>query len=357
MRIAAAIPTVNRLESLKRCLDTVRAQSRPVDEIIVVNNGSRDGTGKWLDEQPRLVVIHDLENRGASSGFHIAMRTAYERGHDWVFVMDDDVYARPEALERLLEAAHTLQAQGVRIGGLQTLDSKWDTDGPARVPYFFPSTARQAWRYLHSSREIRVEKGRGAPMEIDLYACFGALISREALGSAGFPDPEFVYWCDDFDLACRQRALGFRHYLVPRAVVEHKSSEQQYRLPPKIDWRYYYMYRNRWRFMRVHGHLFGQPMKIAYQARIVERMLMHTVAAAKHGNFRGSRLVLQAFFDGVLGRMGKRVALSDVGTDAGSIGRQAGERMRPPAHEPGQTPEKQPEHAHAVEARAPLPRE
>lgn len=309
MRIAAGITTFNRLESLKRCLDKVRAQTRPVDEIIVVDDASHDGTGEWLAEQSDLVVVRAPENRGCSSSFHTVMRTAYERGHDWLFVMDDDAYARPETLERLLEAAQDLQAQGVRVGGLQSFDSNWDTGGPTRVPFSFPSTARQAWRYGHNSREMSVAMGRDAPREIDLYSFWGLLIPRQALGSAGFPDPEFFYWCDVNDLACRQRALGFRHYLVPQAVVEHKGGDfkRQYGQPPKVDWRHYYKHRNRWRFLRMHGHMIGQPMKLVCEVRAIENTLRRAAGAARHGNFYGSRLILKGFLDGVLGRMGKRV--------------------------------------------------
>lgn len=310
MRVAAAITTFNRLESLKHCLDEVRAQSRPVDEIIVVDDASVDGTGEWLAEQSGLVVIRVPENRGCSNSFYTAMHTAYERGHDWVFVMDDDVYAKPNAVERLLETAQILRGQGVRIGGLQTFDAKWDTGGATSVPFSFPSTMRQAWKYLYNSREMHAEMGRGEPLEIDVYTFCGALISREALASAGFPDRDFFYWCDDSDLACRQRAAGCRHYLVPKAVVLHKGGglTQQYGRPRKIDWRYYYMHRNRWRFISQHGHLLGQPMKLACQVSIMKRVLMNVAGAAKHGNLRGSRLVLQGLVDGMRGRMGKRVA-------------------------------------------------
>lgn len=343
MRIAAAITTFNRLESLRHCLDTVRAQTRPVEEIIVVDDASTDGTGEWLAEQPGLVVIRAPENRGCSSSFHTAMRAAYDRGHDWVFAMDDDVYATPEALERLLEAAQSLQAQGVRIGALHAFQLHWDTGGRTRVSYSFPRTARQAWRYLHNSRELKAEMGRGSPLEIDCYSFCGVLISREALGSAGFPDPEFFYWCDDTDLACRQRALGFRHYLVPRAIVDHKGGEfqRQFSQPPQIGWRHYYIHRNSWRLIRMHGHLLGQRMKLVCQARIITNVLRHAAGAAKNGNFRGSRLVLQALFDGVLGRMGKRVAP---------------EPARSPGHVPVSFAAEQLEQAQPVQATTPLPR-
>ena len=57
MTVAAAITTFNRLEMLKRCIEAVRAQSVPPDEIIVVDDASSDGTATWLREQDDLVAI------------------------------------------------------------------------------------------------------------------------------------------------------------------------------------------------------------------------------------------------------------------------------------------------------------
>jgi rhamnopyranosyl-N-acetylglucosaminyl-diphospho-decaprenol beta-1,3/1,4-galactofuranosyltransferase len=309
MRVAAAITTFNRLESLKRCLAHLRAQTRPPDEIIVVDDASQDGTGEWLAEQTGLVVVRMPENRGCSNSFHVAMRTAYERGHDWVFAMDDDVYATPEALERLLEAGALLQAQGARIGALKTFESNWDTGGPIPVPFSFPSTVRQAWRYRFNSRESQIEMGRGAPVEIAWSSFCGTLFSREAFASAGFPDAEYFYWLEDADFGFRQYKLGLRYYMVPQAIVEHKGDEfaQKYAPPRKAGWRDYYRHRNRWRLVWVHGHVLGR-YKLICQMRMASETLERAARSAARGNFRGCRLILLGFIDGIRGRMGRRVA-------------------------------------------------
>ena len=66
MNIIAVVVTYNRKELLKRNITCLRANT-PVSSIVVVNNGSTDGTGEWLDDQKDLTVIHQ-ENVGGSGG-------------------------------------------------------------------------------------------------------------------------------------------------------------------------------------------------------------------------------------------------------------------------------------------------
>ena len=90
-KITAVVVTYNRKELLRRCVEHLRGQTRALDNIIVVNNGSTDGTKVWLDEQTDLDVIHQ-ENVGGSGGFYRGIQYAYEKGYDWIWCMDDDVY-------------------------------------------------------------------------------------------------------------------------------------------------------------------------------------------------------------------------------------------------------------------------
>ncbi len=101
MKITAVIVTYNRLELLKECLLGLRGQTHPLDEIIVVNNSSTDGTDGWLKDQDRLTVINQ-DNLGGSGGQYAGIRKAMENGADWIWCMDDDAEPYPDALEQLV---------------------------------------------------------------------------------------------------------------------------------------------------------------------------------------------------------------------------------------------------------------
>jgi GT2 family glycosyltransferase len=102
MKIAAVIVTFNRINLLKKCVDSIRCQTYKVDEIIVVNNSSTDGTLDWLNEQSDITTITQ-RNSGGAGGFHTGIKTAFEKGYDWIWCMDDDGYADENSLQKLLE--------------------------------------------------------------------------------------------------------------------------------------------------------------------------------------------------------------------------------------------------------------
>ena len=79
--IYAVVVTYNRLSLLKRAINYLQSQTLPLCGIVVVNNGSTDGTREWLDQQQGLTIVHQ-NNVGGSGGFYTGMKTAYELGAD-----------------------------------------------------------------------------------------------------------------------------------------------------------------------------------------------------------------------------------------------------------------------------------
>ena len=75
MNITAVVVTFNRKELLKKNIEALRRQ-KELTTILVVNNGSTDGTAEWLDSQSDLLVIHQ-SNVGGSGGFYTGIDAAY----------------------------------------------------------------------------------------------------------------------------------------------------------------------------------------------------------------------------------------------------------------------------------------
>lgn len=102
--VSVVIPTYNRRERLASALASVLRQTRPVDEIVVVDDGSTDGTQEMLDAFARQhadipVVVVRQENRGPSAARNAGMKAA--RGDLIAFLDDDDVWL-PQKTERQL---------------------------------------------------------------------------------------------------------------------------------------------------------------------------------------------------------------------------------------------------------------
>ena len=110
--VVAVVVTYNRLNLLQRVVGALKGQSRKLDKIYIINNGSTDGTKEWLDVQTGLNVIHQ-ENVGGSGGFYRGIQEASKEKCDWIWCMDDDVFPRENCLETLLNVAERHEKLGI----------------------------------------------------------------------------------------------------------------------------------------------------------------------------------------------------------------------------------------------------
>jgi dolichol-phosphate mannosyltransferase len=107
MRVLTIIPTYNEIESLPRTLDRLRV-AVPESDVLVVDDASPDGTGRWADDaaasDPLVHVLHRTQKNGLGGAYIAGFRWGLERGYDVLVEMDADGSHQPEQLPRLLEA-------------------------------------------------------------------------------------------------------------------------------------------------------------------------------------------------------------------------------------------------------------
>ena len=239
MKIIALIVTHNRLSLLKEAVAALQQQTI-VPEILVVNNGSTDGTAEWLHSQQLTIITQT--NLGASGGFYTGIRAAYEKGADWVWVMDDDTIPHASALEKLLHSAKSIQ-EDITAPPLGFLVSKaiW-TDG---TPH---------WMNLPEIRHVV----NGNPFcAYDQHGIFlvhsasfvSVFLSREAIQRCGYPIREFFIWADDTEFTTRITRAGLLGGYVPSSVVLHKTatnySADLYSARPAEATKHFYGIRNK----------------------------------------------------------------------------------------------------------------
>ena len=112
-RCIVVIPTYNECENLPLLVPQVLGQD-PRIEILVVDDGSPDGTGKIADElakaEPRLHVLHRLNKRGLGAAYRAGFARALELGADWIVQMDADFSHPPDTLPSMLEEIQHYEA-------------------------------------------------------------------------------------------------------------------------------------------------------------------------------------------------------------------------------------------------------
>ena len=106
-RVVIVVPTYNERDNLEWIVGRLRA-SVPAVDVLVVDDGSPDGTGDLADElaaaDPQVSVVHRSEKAGLGAAYLHGFRVALERGYDVVGEMDADGSHQPEQLDRLLAA-------------------------------------------------------------------------------------------------------------------------------------------------------------------------------------------------------------------------------------------------------------
>ena len=207
-RIVAVVVTYNRLTLLQRLVDRLSTVPE-LDEVLVIDNASTDGTGDWLEDAP--VSSRTLStNGGGAGGFHDGLGWALERGADLVWLMDDDGLPDPDCLGRLLTHPD-LDFWGPVVV---------DEDDPDRL--VFPIRLPGGTRTVRAVDEVRAAAADGVIRDV-VIPFNGVLVTRDLVERIGLPRAEFFIWGDDVEYLWRANGAGARTATVVGATVRHPS--------------------------------------------------------------------------------------------------------------------------------------
>jgi len=319
-KIAAVVVTFNRKLLLEECLDSLLAQSRPLDAIYIIDNHSTDGTYEHLvdcglirpdansagtirtvrsvpipgraDVQVDVHCVRLPMNSGGAGGFHEGVAQAVAEGFDWLWLMDDDVLVAPDAMAVLLEKKNTLEAAGDKRFLLNSLVLARDQDDDDRLAFPLqeldargdPKIGVYHWR-LSEIRHL-VKDG------LYRWVCpfNGTFVPARIVREIGPPNPEFFIWGDEKDFLWRA-ARRCDLYTAVESKVYHPPARDA-----GFDWRQYYNIRN----MLVLNRNFRYA-----RLRNAKLVFGSLARGLRHGPW-GLKLVLRAIRDGLAGRLGRR---------------------------------------------------
>lgn len=251
MKVVAVVVTYNRLSLLKRNIVCLK-ENKPIDSIIVVNNGSTDGTREWLAEQNDLMVINQ-DNVGGSGGFYIGIDAAYKLNADWIWCMDDDVFPRPDCLENML--AYT-EYRNIGIIAPRRL-----MGGSVYTNDFLKYNLTNPFASMYKGKLSKIHVGE--PIEIAGTAFEGLFVKREVVAKIGLPNKDLFIFCDDTDYCLRTLQAGFKILYVPFALMDKEyffSDDTWIERHRKKKWKRFYQIRN----STYLNHHYGENVCVKY---------------------------------------------------------------------------------------------
>lgn len=208
------VPNWNGIDSLGACLDSLAAQSIEAT-ILVVENGSRDGSQQFLVKKyPDVTVLIQENNLGFAGGVNVGIRYAMDQGYEFVALFNNDAVADKDWLKQLLNRMDAQQV-GITTCTFMSIDKKHlDSTGDQFTNWGLP--------YPRGRGETSAEKYKN---QTDIFGASGgaSLYRVSMLKEIGLFDEDFFAYYEDVDISFRAQLAGWKVKYVPEAIAYHDT--------------------------------------------------------------------------------------------------------------------------------------
>lgn len=248
VEVSYCVVNTSQRELLLRGLDALareRAGLPFASEVLVLDNGSRDGSAEAAQAHPTVDEAIALgERRGKGLNDSELLRRARGR---FALLLNEDSELQPGATLALWQALE--QRPDAALAGARLLRPD-DAEQASAWRFPSPLTALAGALLLH--RVFTVQSRGSKTREVDWCQSAALLVRRDAAAQVDYLDPDFFVYSDEVDFARRLRDAGWRSLYVPRATAIHREQLSTDAVPER---RIVEMARNRDLYMRKHHSL------------------------------------------------------------------------------------------------------
>lgn len=219
-RLVPVLVNWNLKDDTLECVQSLLTAGVAVERIVVVDNGSTDGSVPALRAAfgPSLPVVAAADNRGYAAGVNLGARHALALGADWLFLMNNDTVVAPDFVAALAAeacAARSFAILAPLIFYRHAPDLIWYCGDRLVAGTLFT-------RSLYRDRPV----GPGLPalLPVDFVTGCGMLVRHDVFTTCGFFDESLFMYGEEVDYCWRARAAGYQLAVVTGARMWHKVS-------------------------------------------------------------------------------------------------------------------------------------
>jgi GT2 family glycosyltransferase len=220
MRATVIVLSWNGADELPACLDAVLGQEGAAVDLLVVDNGSADGSAALVHERyPDVRLVENGSNLGFAAGMNVGMRLLSDAADppDVVVLLNQDTIVAPDWLRSLLEPFE----QDERIGAVG-----------CKIYYPDGRTLQHAGAWIEPWRAIPRHYGNGEidagqydqPLALDYVTGAALALRMRALNQVGLLDEGYTHFFEDVDLCWRLRRASYLVHYAPTATLRHAES-------------------------------------------------------------------------------------------------------------------------------------
>lgn len=235
--ISIIILTFNSKEFIKPCIDSISAQNYQDFEVIIVDNGSKDDTVRFIKENyPQIILIENKENLGACKARNEGIEIAQGR---WILTLDCDIILGKNFLNKIIKFTEETEDS---VGMLQ----------PKILNNIDKKTIYSCGIYLSWLRRFydigkgKIDNGKFDIQKYIFGACSASALYRKSMleeikEDTGYFDERFFFLVEDVDLSWRAQRMGWKALFYPRVVCYHSGNSSDTSKKTKQ----YFCFRNR----------------------------------------------------------------------------------------------------------------
>ena len=242
-KVAIILLNWNGKNDTIECLESIKQITYPNFEILLVDNGSTDGSVKYFSEQyPDIEIIDNKNNMGYAEGNNVGIRKAMKNGADYVLLLNNDTVVDPVFLDEMVNVAQSNPNIGFA--------------GP-KVYYYNYNQKKDVINFAGGKLDMwkgktyhiglnKVDNGQYDEIkEVDYVEGSCLLLRKEVINKIGLFDPSyFAYW-EENDLCMRGHKAGYISIFVPKAKIWHKIAASN-----TNNKKIYYLTRNQFWFIK-----------------------------------------------------------------------------------------------------------